>query len=128
MKSIERIIGRVFKGQGAGSKIGFPTINLEYSGETRGVFVATFLNGSKYGAAVNLGARPTFGDMKTACEVHILDWPEEGLNVNEGDQFQVELHEKIRDVKKFDSFEELREQIAKDVLWSRSWYNDQQKN
>ena len=111
---MEFIKGRVQKGFGIGNKLGFPTINLEYSGDNFGVFAAkVFIGDQSYKAAVHVGPRPTFDDEAPVCEVHLLD-VEEDFKFEEG-ELTVELIEQVREVMKFSSGDELREQISRDL-------------
>ena len=111
------IAGAVVRGEGRGSRLRFPTANVVTHDPhalipKRGVYAvrvrleATVLNG-----VMNIGTRPTFGEDREHCEVHILDF--------EGDLYdrtiEVEFVERIRDEKRFPSVEALRDQIAKDV-------------
>lgn len=105
------ISGKIVKGRGLGKKMGFPTLNIPYKGELRGVFVGKVLFDDKfYPAAVSVGPRPTIDDENVFCEAYLLD-----LNLEIAGEIKVELLEKIRDIKKFNNLEELKAQIAKDV-------------
>lgn len=106
------IRGRVEKGRGLGKELGFPTLNLAYDGDLRGVFAGRVLiDGRQYKGAVHLGPRPTLADEKLICEVFLLDF--EGGEI-EG-EVSVEVLEKLRDIIKFEDLEALKAQIAKDV-------------
>ena len=105
------ISGKIVKGRGLGKKMGFPTLNIPYNGELRGVFAAKVLiDGKSYPAAVSVGSRPTINDESVFCEAYLLDF--DGTVDGE---IEVELLEKIRDIEKFKDLEELKRQIAKDV-------------
>lgn len=107
-----KISGQVVKGNGIGKKLGFPTLNIPYSGDVRGVFAGKVLIAGKvYGAAVNVGDKPTIGDKKAVCEVHLLDFS----GIFAGNFLEVELIKKIRDTKKFDDLNSLKDQISEDV-------------
>lgn len=109
------IKGKMAVGKGIGKTMGFPTINIPYDGALEGVFSArVFCADKAYVAAVNVGARPTFDDEEKLCEVFILNL-EDDVSFEIGDEFEVELVEKIREIRKFSGIEELKEQIAKDV-------------
>lgn len=118
--SILEIKAKTVAGKKLGRTIGFPTINIPYDGEISGVFVAeVFLadDGNAYRAAVNIGLRPTVDDKKL-CEAYLLDWSGEVL---EGTEVRVCLLKKIREIEKFESLDELKVQIAKDVKFARNW-------
>lgn len=109
---------------GIGKTIDFPTINLPYSGNTRGVFVGkVFLKTNSKDfekAAVHLGNRPTFFDKEVLCEAYLIDWKEE---IQVGTEVRIEIFDKIRDVKKFKNLMSLKHQIVQDIEFVRNWYN-----
>lgn len=116
------IEGRIIKGKGVGKTLGFPTINISYNGKKNGVFAGKVLiNGDKYNAAINLGARPTFNDEDVLCEAFLLNW--NGGGIETGTVIRVELSRKIRETKKFSNAQELQRQIFKDVEFVKSCYN-----
>lgn len=121
-----KIVGKMVDGMKKGRLIGFPTLNLPYSGEEIGVFVGEVeilggeFSGHKFQSAVNVGPKPTFGVAEKFCEAFLLDFDGD---VSEGTEISVELFEKIRDVKKFENVEELKRQINEDVQFCRNWYN-----
>lgn len=131
--SILEIKAKTVAGKKLGRTIGFPTLNIPYDGELSGVFVAeVFLaDGGNYHlasagtrcclAAVNLGLRPTV-DGKKLCEAYLIDWSGEVMN---GAEVRVCLLQKIREIEKFESLDELKVQIAKDVEFARCWKSNQ---
>ena len=107
-------------GSGVGHQLSFPTINMAYFGEESGVFAGKVLfDGVWYLAAINIGGRPTVDDKTDICEAFILGWEGE---IPLGTEIKVELLEKLREVKKFDSLEDLKEQISKDVEFIKNCY------
>ncbi len=115
--AFEVIEGKVIKGRGLAMKMGFPTINLSYTGKSRGVFCArVFFDGETYKAVMHLGERPTVDDSVPVCEIFILDW---NGDVKVGDKIKVERLAKIRGIKNFKSMEALKEQIASDVEFAK---------
>ena len=113
---METIEGKAIKGKGVGKKMGFPTLNIPYKGEQKGVFAAkVFCGKKKYKGAVNIGGAPTLDGKesnKNICEVFLIDAEP---NFECKGEIKVELIEKIRDTKRFENKEKLKEQIAKDV-------------
>jgi riboflavin kinase/FMN adenylyltransferase len=116
------ICGRVVDGDKLGRKFGFPTANLDATGLTlppNGVYVAvTKLDGKFYRVALNIGSRPTLASPlpQLRVEAHLLDF-----NGNlYGRELELEMGEKLRKERKFDSLEELRRQIDIDVTKVRS--------
>lgn len=110
-----RIRGLVTHGAGRGTEIGFPTANLEgvdtllpahgvYAGVAR-------VAGRCWPAALNLGPNPTFGDMATKVEVHLIGG-EEALY---GKILEVDFLERLRDTKLFESTTDLTKQLQEDV-------------
>lgn len=106
------IKGKILKGRGLATRLGFPTINISYDGELSGVFAGNFvMEGEIFASAIHLGARPTIGDMQRICEVYVLGDFEKKLS----DDFEVQLIKKVRDVQKFANLEELKTQVFKDI-------------
>ena len=112
--------GRVVHGDKRGREWGFPTANLaiDRALPMSGVFAVKVYGASPdvtYGVA-NLGKRPTIGGMKTLLEAHLFDY---NLDLY-GSRICVEFINKIRDEKKFESFDELKNQILRDCETARS--------
>jgi riboflavin kinase/FMN adenylyltransferase len=87
----------------------------------RGVF-AVRIDGLEQGpqnGVANVGNRPTVeGDDRFTLEVHALDF-----NANTyGQRVSVHFMQRIRDEKKFESFEALTTQIQKDVEKARDFF------
>lgn len=115
------ICGKVSKGKRLGRTIGFPTANLELSGPyvlpKDGVYATRCcIDGVFYPSLTNVGTNPTVNGDKISVESHIIDF--------DGDIYdrdmRVEFVKRIRDEIKFDSLEELKNQIKKDVEVSKS--------
>ncbi len=107
--------GVVIKGWGLARKLGFPTLNLAALNEIlpRGVFAGLVRYRNKlFPAAVYIGTRPTYGGNQVVVEAHILG---SELRAEEGEEAGVYLLKKIREERKFDSEEKLRDQIRKDI-------------
>lgn len=117
------ICGRVAHGHKRGRTIGYPTANLNMHRRVsplRGVF-AVMVDGvgerSLPGVA-NIGTRPTVnGDHRYLLEVHLFDFSGDIY----GRHARVEFRLKLRDEKKFDSFDELRQQIDLDATAAREF-------
>ena len=78
-------------------------------------------NSKSYTGVCNVGRRPTLGGTKTLLEVFIFDFNQEIY----GDSVKVFFKQKCRDEIKFGSFDELKEQIQKDVAKSRVFFSQQ---
>jgi riboflavin kinase/FMN adenylyltransferase len=110
------IKGTVIKGRGVGKQLGIPTANVklneEYIIPEQGVYSGWINFGNKkYKAAIFVGPRLTFNLKDTSVEAVIIDFDSDlyGQNV------ELEIVNKIRDVKKFNSTQDLRKQILKDI-------------
>ena len=110
------ISGTVVKGKQLGRTIGYPTANLQIA-ETfklipqNGVYIvqSQIQNKVVFGM-MNIGTNPTVGGQQQSIEVFFLDF--------EADLYQKELQvsilQRIRSEKKFNSIEELKEQLHND--------------
>ncbi len=115
------VSGRVGHGHKRGRSIGFPTMNvglLRRKSPVRGVFAVRVdgLDARPLDGVANVGNRPTLeGDDRFLLEVHLFDFDREVY----GEQVTVRFIERIRDEKRFDSFDELRQQILRDAELAR---------
>lgn len=111
-----RIEGEVVSGAKRGRTIGFPTANLEavpvlipalgvYAGRVIGI------GASPLAAAIHIGPNPTFGETEPKVEVHIANW----TGTLYGQRIEVELLDRVREVRKFASVDELQKQLRLDV-------------
>jgi riboflavin kinase/FMN adenylyltransferase len=114
------LTGKVVKGKDIGKKLGFPTVNLSVKDKLipkDGVYsVIVRVMGKKLGGVANIGYQPTFGKNKHSIEAHIIDFDEELYDR----EVTIEFVDKLRDEKKFQGEEELREQIRNDVKAARA--------
>ena len=103
-----KISGKVVKGDGYGRKLGFPTANVEIKDGNippQGVYAGKVVfEGKVYRAGILIGPNKKI-------EVHLLNY--------DGDMYSKELtletEKFLRGYKKFDTEEELIEQIKKDI-------------
>lgn len=106
--------GVVIGGNRLGRRLGFPTANIALSDSCEvenGVYCSKVtVAGKEYHAMTNIGVRPSVDGTKRLLETHLFGF--QGLLY--GLRLRVELYEKIRDEKRFDSVEELRRQIEHD--------------
>jgi len=119
------LAGKVIRGDGRGRELGFPTANIGIKGlciPPNGVYAAHVrVNEQTLRAAVNIGFRPTIRDSKPTLHVesHILNF--------EGDIYDEDLEitfvEKIREEEKFESLEELKEQISADIRKAQTLFS-----
>ncbi len=121
-----RICGRVAHGDKRGRTIGFPTLNIDLHRRVsplRGVFAVRVagVDDSVLPGVANIGTRPTVaGDTRYLLEVHLFDFDREIY----GAHLRVEFVSRIRDEKKFESFEALRAQIQRDAGAARAILNN----
>lgn len=110
------LTGTVKKGKGLGKQFGFPTANLDIAEKYKlipknGVYVVkSHWNDKDYFGMMNIGYNPTVSGKKRSIEINFF-----GFDGNlYGQKIQVDLLHRIRDEHKFDSVEELQEQLKKD--------------
>ena len=106
------IKGRVLHGRRDGRKLGFPTANIAIEDgrlvPRYGVYrTATVIDGKLYNGVSNIGVCPTFDGEEVRLETHIIDF--------DGDLYDREIRVYligfIRDERRFDSLDQLKEQI-----------------
>ena len=129
IEEVNKMLGRQYTvsasvqtGKGMGREFGFPTINLPWSPEAKpayGVYVGQLRRDGeedKY-AIANYGLRPTVeeGSTEPLLEVHVLDSIQEDF-ASSGVSLSMTLKAFLRPEKKFDSVDDLRIQIKKDIL------------
>ena len=111
------IEGKIQKGRQLGTKIGFPTANIDinsYVLAKPGVYAVKVKKkkSSKYIKGIaNLGYRPTFNGKKILLEVHLFNFSENLYNK----YLKVEFLKFIRAEKKFKNVDQLRKQIKVDL-------------
>ena len=112
------LTGNVVVGDGRGRQIGFPTANLSFWEEKlvprNGIYAGwAWVEGRRYGTAINIGLRPTFGDdlLHPRVEPFILDFDRDIY----GEEIRVEFVKFLRPEARYDSIDELIAQIFKDV-------------
>ena len=110
------LVGLVVHGDGNGEKIGFPTANLDldfpYVLPKIGVYMGYVnLPPSTYKAIISVSTHPTIMELNAPIiEVHLLYYKGDLY----GREIEVEFVKYMRDIQKFDTVEELIEQIKID--------------
>ncbi len=116
-----RIHGRIVYGRQLGRQIGAPTANilLHKMPALRGVYVvrARLETGEWRDGVANIGLRPTVDGKRPSLEVHLFDF----AGTLYGQHLEVVFRHGLRDEVKFDSVDELRQQIARDFEHARAW-------
>ncbi len=110
-----QLSGIVEEGKRLGRTLGFPTANLGQIQTLipgRGVYHCRINWGEKsLWSVVNIGERPTVAGDKITVEAHILDFSGDLY----GQSVDLLFFRKIRDEKKFENLDRLKEQIEKDI-------------
>ena len=110
-----KIKGTVVHGRGVGKTLGFPTANIKATipqHVTPGVYCAEIIfNNERLPSVVNIGACPTFSVTERTIEAHIINFSKDLY----GKDIELNVKNKIRDIKKFDNTEALKEQINADI-------------
>ncbi|CAK6481112.1 riboflavin kinase [Peribacillus castrilensis] len=129
----------VVHGRKLGREIGFPTANLEPTSQffslEKGVYSVLVQHEFKrYMGVMNIGHRPTVSNNNIliegplnkqtyegmTIEVHIFDFDKEIY----GHSLEIEPLSYIRDEKKFNSLEELKINISKDIQITRATFKE----
>ncbi|MBN8046512.1 bifunctional riboflavin kinase/FAD synthetase [Paraclostridium bifermentans] len=108
--------GEVIHARKIGRTIGFPTANLKAEDKLiipkNGIYaVKVYIKNKVYYGATNIGYNPTVNGKVLSIETNIIDFDEEIY----GEIIRVEFLDRIRDEKKFNSLDELKSQLRKDV-------------
>lgn len=112
------ITGHVVRGDQLGRTIGYPTANIVIEEKYKlipldGIFAAKVKIGDElYKGMAYIGTRPTVNGVTRNIEVNIFDFDREIYN----QQIRMEFYNFVRDDMKFESLDELKEQIRKDKL------------
>lgn len=120
------VCGRVAHGDKRGRTLGFPTANIEMFRKNTpivGVYAVTMtgIDGGEYPGVANVGTRPTVdGGSRVILETHLFDFDREIY----GAYVEVHFKRKIRDEKRFQSLQQLKQQIQYDVLQARQIFAD----
>jgi len=109
--------GRVVHGSRRGHDIGYPTMNIEVPSRRKllppeGVYAvrAQTARGS-FGGMMNLGGRPTFGELGQTLEVHLFDVSGDWY----GESVSISFVRRLRDVARFESVAALVAQLGRDA-------------
>ncbi len=118
-----RVEGVVVRGQQRGRALGFPTANLETAPHTAvpadGVYAGWLVSldaegqeEQRWPAAISVGTNPTFDGREQTVEAYALDRDDLDLY---GLHMAVEFVARLRGMVRFDSADELTEQMRRDV-------------
>ena len=109
------MIGEVIHARRVGTKLGFPTANIRISDDklplSNGVYATILQVGNtKYASMTNVGSKPTFDIESFSIEAFILDFDGDLY----GQTVKLSFISYLRDIKKFSSSDELKNQLAYD--------------
>ncbi len=115
-----RISGEVIHGKALGRTIGSPTMNVAIHPDVvipkAGVYVTkTTIDGKTYQSVTNILS----GD-KPLSETYVFDFVDDVY----GKEISVDFLHFLRDMRKFNSLDELKGQIEKDALSAKAWFSD----
>ncbi len=106
-------------GIGRGKEIGFPTMNLAVVEDIileDGIYAAwIMINDKPYKGALHYGPIPTFNQKDNTMEVHLIDVTDEDFPETKDVKIEIDIVQKLRDIKRFLDPADLTEQIARDV-------------
>ncbi|MFI3198793.1 MAG: bifunctional riboflavin kinase/FAD synthetase [Methylococcaceae bacterium] len=123
------VCGRVAHGEKLGRTIGYPTANIKMfrkNTPVNGVFAVTMsgIDGLELEGVANVGTRPTVdGGSKVVLETYLFDFDKEIY----GRYVEVRFKQKIRDEIRFQSLEQLKAQIKKDVAEAKNIFVQSKK-
>ena len=116
------LTGEIRTGAGRGRTILFPTLNLAPEQELLprlGVYATeAVVEGKTFRAVTNVGTRPTFDGRGVTVESHLFGFDEQ---ISSG-AMEVRFHARLRDERKFSGAEELKTQIARDIVAAREYF------
>ncbi len=113
------ILGKVQEGNKLGQRIGIPTINIKPPEDfclKKGVYAGyAIINEKRYPAVINYGIRPTVDGKEPVIEVHIIGkFEQKDFNL-----VKVMFKKFLRPEMKFNSLEDLTNQIKKDIIQTK---------
>ena len=136
MKKVHNLAGRPFSlsgcvipGAGRGIELGFPTANLDISPEQAlppdGVYATwAYIDDKAYQSMTNIGKQPTFGGSERAVEVYVLNYHSDLY----GHELRIDIIDRLRDEQQFETVEELKKQITKDIKQGEAILNSSNRN
>jgi len=113
--------GTVVEGEQRGRALGYPTINIALRSPRKllppdGVYaVRARTTRGVFGGMMNLGGRPTFGDLERTLEVHLFDVSGDWY----GERVSVDFVRRLRDTIRFESVDRLVVQLDEDAKNAR---------
>ena len=108
--------GTVVKGNSLGKTINFPTANIKIEENyklipKKGVYIVnSYLDDKLVFGMMNIGKKPTVNGKKKTIEVNFFDFDEDIY----GKKIRINILNRIRNEEKFDSIQDLKNQLKKD--------------
>lgn len=121
------VTGKVLHGRRIGRTLGMPTINLLPEEEKllppNGVYATrTVIAGEIFEGITNIGYKPTVGgETRKGVETFLFDLDRDLY----GEEVTVRFYGYERPEYRFESLEELKSRIEKDVIWGREYFAEQ---
>jgi len=121
-----RMSGEVVQGERRGRALGWPTANLstEVMPPRHGVYAAaaTTPDGALLPAALSVGVKPTFEEARYDVEAHLIGWDGTigGVEAGYGWPLTLDVLAWQREQIRYDTVEELVEQMARDAAQSKA--------
>lgn len=119
------LTGTVVKGKGLGKQLEFPTANIIIEEDYKLIpkygsyIVNSLIDGELVYGMMNIGINPTVNGETESIEVHFFNFQENIYNQN----IQINLLNRIRDERKFESVDALKNQLIKDKQTSLNYIN-----
>jgi riboflavin kinase/FMN adenylyltransferase len=119
--------GIVCRGKQLGRTIGFPTANIQIQESYKlipkqGVYIVkSTINGNIVFGMMNIGFNPTVNGLKLSVEVHFLDFDSDLYDKI----LVISVLERIREEQKFESIDDLKEQLNRDKEYVISYLKNQ---
>jgi riboflavin kinase/FMN adenylyltransferase len=113
--------GHVAHGEKRGRLLGFPTINVPLTSARKllppeGVYAANVQTPmGPFGAMLNLGGRPTFGDSSVSIEAHLFDAAGDFYDA----RVRIDFVRRLRDTQRFSDVTALKSQLERDAVMAR---------
>lgn len=118
--------GTVVRGKQLGRTIGFPTANIVIKEDYKlipanGVYAASaIIDGKTTEGMMNIGVRPTVDGDGRSIEIHFFDLDKDLYD----SKIRVSIHQRLRDEKKFPSFDALKEQLFTDRENTKAYFKE----
>lgn len=119
------LTGEVVSGRKLGSKLGFPTANIQIpegvACPRHGVYACkAWVDGESHIAVTNVGSRPTVNGHQVRAESWLLDFEADLY----GKSVTLEFFRFLRPEQKFDSLEQLKQAVLADSVETRNYFQN----